>query len=896
MTRFTLCLLAGVSLSMPAVAQGVRPATTLESGWTFHRGDVPLADAERGAGGEWAPVTVPHTWNRVGYYLPDPASHLNTAETIDKYQGVGWYRLQLTAPATAQGKRIWLQFDAASRTAEVWLNGKRLGAHAGGFSRFRFDATAAMRPGQANTLLVKVDNTQPAVAASTADVLPIAGDFFVHGGLYRPVSMIVTDAVHLDMLDSGGAGVYAATTTLDTDRATVSVRLRPRNDGTRRARVGAVVRLVDAAGATVASTRRALTLAPGAGSEEQVTLDVAKPRLWNGTADPYLHRLVVDLATPAGVVLDSVDQAFGIREMRVDPDRGFLLNGKPLRLHGVGYHQDREGKGWAISAKDVEDDVATIREMGANTIRLTHYQHGQPIHDAADRAGLILWDEVPLVSMWTLGESLSATPGLRANALQQMRELIRQNYNHASVATWGIANEVDFGKSIPFFITNRAGIAPDPFPLLRDLQALAKAEDPTRPTALATCCERDIGPTSDVPITAPAADLGGANRYFGWYYGSPDDLGPHLDELHAKRPRQPLSLTEYGAGGATTIHSDDALGGDVDQRGRNQPEEYQSYVHERAWATLATKPYLWATWLWNSFDFATTVRREGDALDINTKGLVSYDRKIRKDAYYFYKANWSDAPTVHVTGRRYVDRAYPAADVRVYSNAAVTRLLVNGKEVASANDCPQRVCVFPAVRLAAGTNVVTARGDVGGQAVEDRVEWRLDPAQVGVFRIDSGALVAPAAKGGRFGSDAFFDGGTDGDINASSGYGKPPEPKVVAGTADSAVAQTYREGAFSYRIPTTPGRYAVTLTFMEPSLAAGARRFDVLANGKPVVTNLDIAAETGKPLTALVKRVEVDVTGDMLDLRFAAKTGKPIVSAVELVPLPATARLRARRK
>lgn len=869
----TIALLATI-VATPAAGQDVRSIRVLRDGWTFAKG----AEAPAAGASGWSEVSVPHSWNRVGHYT-NPGEHPNRPETLDNYQGVGWYRLAFEVPRDMGGKRAFLQFDAASRTAEVWLNGKRLGSHAGGFSRFRFDATAALKPGAMNTLLVRVDNTAPDAGNATADVLPLAGDFFVHGGLYRPVSLIVTDDVHLDLLDHGGSGVYATTKAIGDGRAAVSVKLRARNDAGRPARVQAVVRLADAAGVVKAEQRRALTLAGRAGAEASVTLDVADPHLWDGVADPYLHRLSVELAGADGRVLDRVEQPFGIREVRIDPERGLFLNGKPLRLHGVGYHQDREGKGWAVSEADIAEDVAIMREMGANSIRLTHYQHGQPIHDLADRHGLLVWDEIPLVSRWTMGTATTASDGLRANAAQQMRELIRQNGNHPSVIAWGIANEVDFGKSIPIFITNKDGPAPDPMPLLAELNAIAKAEDPSRPTAIATCCEGRLLGDAEVPITAGAADVSGANRYFGWYYGDPAGLGPHLDALRAARPNQPLSVSEYGAGGATSIHTDNPLGGDVDQRGRNQPEEYESYIHETAWAALSGKPYLWATWLWNSFDFATTRRREGDAVDINTKGLVTYDRAIRKDAYYFYKANWSAAPTVHINGRRYLDRAYPFTDVRVYSNAPETELIVGGTSMGTMKDCPQRICVWPKVALAAGGNAVVARGRFAGGVTEDRVEWRLSPEAARTIRIDSGALVS-GTKG--FGSDDFFDGGDPADVNFHSGYGKPPPVKVVTGTDAPLVAQTYREGSFGYRVPVPAGRYTVTLTFAEPSLQAGERRFDVSANGRRVVADLDVAKEAGGALKAVTRRFVARVGKDGLDLRFVPRTGKAIVSAIEV--------------
>lgn len=867
-----------------AQSAAVRENFPLTNGWRFKQDDtIRGAEAPEFSDADWATVSVPHTWNRVGYYLTDVAGRMNTPENINKTQGVGWYRLAFTPPATFGGKRAWLQFDAASRMANVWLNGTYLGEHKGGFSRFRLDATAALQPAQRNVLVVKVDNTNPALGSSTANTLPLAGDFFVHGGLYRPVSLIATDPVHVDMLDFGGPGAYATTKAIDGQRAEVAVRAKLRNDGRRRARVMVRTRLLDAEGRVAAESTQRLVLDGQAGSEVAQSLTLAQARLWQGIEDPYLYELQVEVSAPDGRVLDSIGHAFGVRQMRVDPDRGFLLNGRSLRLHGVALHQDREGKGWAIGADDVAADIELLREMGANTLRLAHYQHGQPIHELADRYGLILWDEIPLVSAWTLGKQKEATPALVANARQQLQELIRQNFNHASVATWGIANEVDFGNSLPGFLTTGTGEPPDPLPLLRELNALAKAADPSRPTALATCCETNLfAPSIQIPITAPEADLGGANRYFGWYYGQSEDLNAHLEALRAKRPRQPLAITEYGAGGAISMHSDNPRGGPVSFRGREQPEEYMSEVHERAWEVLKTKPYLWATWLWNAFDFATTIRREGDADDINTKGLVTYDRKVKKDAFYFYKANWTNTPTVHINGRRYVDRAYTVADARVYSNALSTQLLVNGKSLGSASDCPDKVCVWRNVNLGPGDNEVVAKGQFGAERTEDRAIWRVGPDVVEHVRIDSGSIMGSQTPQGRFGSDQFFEGGVANSVNALKMKGRASETKEVVAAEILKIAANYREGDFRYRIPVRKGPCWVKLTFMEPAAAATERVFDVFVDDVRKISNLDVAATAGGPLRAVTRSFQVRENDGVLDLRFKAVKGQAIVSAVEI--------------
>ncbi len=865
-----------------STAAGPRIEMPLREGWRFKLGADSATELQAEPDATWTTVSVPHTWNRVGFYKDAPASHINTAQNVVTTQGVGWYKLVFTPPANVAGMESFLQFDAASRIATVWLNGTMLGAHRGGFSRFRLDSTTVLKPGQENTLTVKVDNTKPALGSSTADVLPLTGDFFVYGGLYRPVSLVFTRKIHLDLMDFGSAGLYARTTSVASGAAQVEVRVRVRNDSLQAGEVTLRALLIDSMGRVAAKQEQSVAVGPASVKENTTAVTVPHPHLWQGVEDPYLYRLVVELSNKSAQVVDRASLPFGIRQVRFDPDHGLFLNGKHVDVHGVGYHQDREGKGWASEPEDVAADVATMREMGVTGIRLTHYQHGQPIHDLADRDGLVVWDEIPLVSQWTLGGSSLPTAALRENARQQLRELIAQDFNHPSVITWSIGNEIDFGNSMPAFLGNGKGAIPDPLPLLNELNQLAHELDPGRPTTLATCCEgRLSAPGATVPITAAVTDLSGANRYFGWYYDKPSDLGPHLDALHQTRPAQPMAVTEYGAGGAVSLHSDNALGG-AESRNRPQAEEYESYIHEQNWSTLRSKPYLWGTFLWNSFDFGSTVRNEGNAQDINTKGIVTFDHKYRKDPYFFYKANWTPTPTVHINSSLYTERAYRVADVRVYSNANRTSLKVNENLVGVLADCPDRICVWNGVILSPGPNSIVATGTFPKGDVQDRVEWHLSDVSAKSTLIDCGALVAGASPDKRFGSDMFFEGGTAQVITGPGGGFRAPAPASIAKTSNPEVAATYRAGSFTYRVPAADGHHSVVLTFVEPSLLPGDRIFDVFANGQKVLANVDVAAAAGGALTAYQQHFEVNASGGMVILEFRPSKGDAIVSAIEV--------------
>ena len=880
--RLKSVMLLGGALIMAqgAQAQDGSSSTVLTSGWGFvYQGEGTASAPD--ASGSWQNVSLPHSWNRIGQYEPQAGVPLGQ-RAVDKKMGVGWYRLDLAAPDLSGGRHAFLQFDAASRLAEVWLNGQKIGDHAGSFSRFRFDITKVLKSGQTNLLIVRVDNSPPKEGSATADILPLTGDFFIQGGLYRPVSLIVTAPAHFDLMDDGGSGVYAQTDAI-APQASVSVTARLRNDSASTDNLILTTRLVDAEGKVAASSESRVRLKPATTLEAKQALQVASPHLWQGTSSPYLYHLVSELRNARGTVLDRSEQDFGIRQIRIDPDKGLFLNGVHTPLHGAALHQDGMGTGWAMGEKDIASVVDAMRDMGANTLRLAHYQHGQTIHQLADRYGLILWDEIPFVTLWTNRKGqLEPTAALIANGSQQLRELIAQNRNHPSVAVWGIANEVDFGPNLPGFLNNGNGVAPDPTPLLRELNTLAHRLDPSRPTTLATCCEEKG--QSGVPPVADITDVSGANRYFGWYYGKKEELGAHLDVLHAKRPHQPLAVTEYGGGGALSLHTDNVDGGPIDAFGRAQPEEYQAAVHEAQWPQLAARPYLWATWIWNGYDFGTTVRREGDAVDINTKGLVSYDGAIRKDAFYYYRAQWSTQPTLHIAGRRATSRAYRVTDVKVYSNGAETELLLNGRSLGVQQSCANHVCLWRNVTLDAGDNKLDARSKHGDSVVFDTINWTLAADQASVYRIDAGSVLAAGSAQGRFGSDNFFLGGHAATMDQTPLY-RPPVLAQISGTQDQALMSSYRAGNFSYHLPLAAGRYRVSLSFAEPAAKPSERVFDVRANGKNAITALDVAQSAGSLLSAITRSFDVTVEGDGLTLQFVPSKGEAMVSAIVVEPV-----------
>jgi beta-galactosidase len=609
-------------------------------------------------------------------------------------------------------------------------------------------------------------------------------------------------------------------------------------------------------------------------------LAVPNPRLWNGRADPYLYTVRVELRRGA-TELDAVTQPLGIRSFRVDANAGFFLNGRHVRLYGVSRHQDRAGKGWALSPADHEEDMALIAELGANAVRFAHYQHAPEWFELADRYGMLVWAEVPFVNEanFTLDEP---TPALIANARQQLLEQIRQNHNHPAVFAWSVGNEIDIGN---FMRNRRAGQS---LSLLRNLHELAKSDDPNRLTAFADCCET---PPMQVPGAEPLAgttDLIGYNRYFGWYYGKSVDFGATLDTFHQRHPTLPIGISEYGAGAALSQHTDNPLGGVVDMLGRPHPEEVQNRYHELTWPQIQARPFVWGSFIWNMFDFSSDLREEGDAIDINDKGLVTYDRKTRKDAFFYYKAQWSNEPVVHIAGGRYVERPYAVTDVRVYSNAPSIRLVRNASDLGTST-CDAGVCVWREVGLEAGANTFTASAGFAGKTVAHSVRWNGPDAARGV-RIDSGDLAGHRAPDGQLvGSDNFFDGGDAKRLNGLSigGFGnrEPSKRKTVAGAKDPVLYEGYREGSFSYDIPLPNGAWNVTVhSFESVARLAQTRTFNVVANGRMELKAWSPGQVAGEAFKAAEASFRIRVSDGRLRLRFEPVGGAALIAAITISP------------
>jgi beta-galactosidase len=661
----------------------LRQRVDLNSGWKFIRSDVSGAQATGFDDSAWTSVNVPHTWNAI-----DGADGGG-----NYYRGIGWYRRHFTVPASLAGRMFFLQFAGVNQVADVWVNGTYLGQHQGGYSRFRFGATAALLVGQDNVIAVKVNN------ANNSGIAPLSADYSFDGGIYRNVSLWAIDPLQVRMLDFAGPGIYLRQRSVTAASATVDVTTKLFNNNTTSRSVEVRTVVTDATGTVMADqTAPARTVGAATGVDVVQTVTIANPRRWDGLVDPYLYHANVEIRdVAANRVTDVVTEPLGLRTFSVDATTGFTLNGHALRLHGVNLHQDRADVGWAVSDAQHTQDLNLIKEIGANAIRMAHYQHDQKDYSLADEMGFVVWAEIPLVNNTTNSAAFTA------NAEQQLRELVRQNYNHPSIVFWGIGNEQRADDAA----TNT---------LLDRLAGVVNTEDPDRLSTYASCC------VSDTSAVTGHAGTTGYNKYFGWYDGSYNDLGAWADGLHAANPSRRFALSEYGAGANTTQHALNPA--KPSTTGTFHPEEYQALVHEASWKQLAARPYIWGAFVWNMFDFASDGRNEGSQPGINDKGLVTRDRAVRKDAFYWYQANWASTPTLYITSRRWTQRTTAATEIKVYSNASAVSATLNGTSLGSLNSA-DHIFRWTGVTLRPGQNIVTVTATIGGFTVTDTVSWTL---------------------------------------------------------------------------------------------------------------------------------------------------------------------------
>lgn len=844
--RSKLIVLAFVFLLHGPAIHGATPRVrfTINDGWYFSGSA--LADGQRNAidVSSWQKISLPHTWN--------------IADTLDDEpgyrRGVGWYRKDLLLPEDLHGNRIFLYFEGANQTAEVFVNERSAGTHIGGYTAFAFDITGLVKFDAPNHLAVRVDNSH------NSDIPPLDADFNMHGGIYRDVWLVAVSDLHIKVADMASAGIVIRTPKVSGSLAEVSIAGTIVNAAERPREFEVISTIADANG-RVAGTSRWAGRAQ-AGSEADFsgeTIRLRGPKLWSPD-EPYLYR-VRTVIRENGKDIDEVTEPLGLRWYRFDANDGFFLNGKPLKLRGTNRHQDRKGYGNAVPDELQVRDLETIKETGFNFVRLAHYPQDPSVLAAADRLGLMLWEEIPIVNRVAISEAFNG------NAEMMLREMIRQHRNHPSVILWGFMNEV-FLQAPKNERQTQATVD-----LAKALQRIAREEDPGRMTAIAF----DRGDADDRYHRSglgQVTDVVGWNLYHGWYYGTFDDFGKFLDEQHRRFPDRPLFVSEYGANADRRVHS-------LEPKRFDSTPEWQRMYHESYLQQINVRKFVSGGAVWNMFDFSSEFR--GDTMPhINQKGLYTYDRKP-KDAAWIYRANSLASPVLYLAVRDWPVRSGQSQQsVDVYSNADMVKLFANGRSLGKKRpSAPGRFTWKVAFRR--GSNILSARGIKGGISVTDeaKVMW-IDPDDMADIAINAGSNAEYVHQtGSLWQADRAYVSGKWGYVGGNSK--EVVNLRNILGTDQDAVAQTAREGSFAYRFDVADGEYDVELWFTELKPAKpGDRIFEVRINDARAIGSLDLAKEAG-PFTVLARRFRVSARsrgGIRIDLR--PVIGQPIISGLRV--------------
>ena len=643
--------------------------------WVFKKGVIYNANKNNHDVAAWERINVPHTYS------------MDAINDIGYYRGQAWYKTNVVIPKSMDEKRIFIRFEGVGQEAEVYVNEKKAGKHIGGYSAFCFDITTLVKYKEENNITVKVTNEPNFKRIPTNDKL-----FNPYGGIYRPVQIFATSKCAISPLHYASSGVFVELKDLKDDIASVQLRTHLSNISENRTSEISY-KIINAKKEVVLNHTRTINLlAKDSVIVEEFT--IKKPELWHGKINPHLYAVKVSLKSDTGN--DEVTQTFGLRHYKIDKEKGFVLNDSPYRLYGVCMHQEWKQFGPALLEEHHQKDMALVDEIGATTLRLSHYQHSDITYQLADEKGILVWSEIPFVYDYSGREGV--------NAKQQLRELILQNYNHPSVYLWGLWNEVRAYES-----PKEASVI-----LTKELKKIAHELDATRLTASAS----DRGMKSNM---GNITDLQAWNKYFGWYYGEYQDMADWIDDANEKHPEIRLGISEYGIGG--NIYHQDITKLEKPS-GNYFPEPEQTKYHEITWEIIKARPFVWSSFVWNMFDFSVAGWNRGGIPNLNHKGLITYDRKVKKDAFYFYKANWSKQAVLYIAERRNKDRERLIQNIKVYSNLSDITLFANGKKITSVKKVSDnKIINFKNIELSKGMNTIKVVSK--HKKYSDKVVWNI---------------------------------------------------------------------------------------------------------------------------------------------------------------------------
>lgn len=648
--------------------------------WKFSKSDFwkYSENLKNGKGSIWENVTVPHTWN---------AKDVLT-EGVNSYHGVGTYLYKLESSEIANSERHFIRFEGVSLQSEVYINGEFVGKHFGGYSAFCFEITAYLKKGETNEIGVKVNNIPSRNIAPSSETL-----FPVFGGVYRPVTYFTTQKTCISPLDFASSGVYVSQTSITKEKAVLDVEVLVSSKNTSKSKK-IVFTIKDKEGKIVLEQSQRFNFKKGEENKLiKKRLTLKNPHLWQGITDPYSYTFTASLLEN-NAKIDEVNHTIGLRSFEVTARKGFFLNDQSYPLYGVNRHQEIEGFGSALSSEQHQKDFELIQELGASSVRLAHYQQAEEFYDLFSNSGIMIWAEIPNTPPY-----IKENPKYLENCKLQIQEMIKQNFNQTSIYCWGLGNEIRIPKKD-----------------LEILNTYTKSLDPTRYSVFVD--------NVDANETHTVTDIQAWNMYYGWYgEGLKDGYSKRTDKIHKNFPEIKVGIAEFGAGGSISQQKENYERPEPIS-GKFFPEQYQSYYHENAWNDMKDRDDIWCKYIWNMFDFSWTSVERGDRNFINHKGIVTHDRKTKKDAFYFYKANWSKEPVLYITNRRLIEKENETTFVKIYSNLEKVELIVNGisKGIVE-RKANEFILQWDSIKLKEGNNSISVIGYSDDKKYTDNCEW-----------------------------------------------------------------------------------------------------------------------------------------------------------------------------
>jgi beta-galactosidase len=822
---------------------------TINEQWKFTRHENDNFILKNYNDSDWSIVNLPHTWNKTDAF----------DENKTYFRGNSFYRKKISLNPEWKNKKIFLLFEGANQVTDLYLNGKYIGEHKGGYTAFTFDITSFLDFENENLISIRVNNSH------NDDIPPLNADFTFYGGIYRDVWLIVTDLVHIDLLDYSSPGIYIDTPELSTDEAEVRIRGTIVNEKEEDTDVEVINRIFDEDNSEVTVLKSYLFIKGKSKENFQLFGRIEDPLLWT-PENPYLYKVHTEIYEK-GILVDEIVNPLGVRWFSFNADNGFYLNGKPLKLIGTNRHQDYEGYGNALPDQLHENDIKIIKENGFNFLRLAHYPQDPAVLQAADKYGLIVWEEIPIVNIITVSESFSE------NCKTMLKEMIRQHYNHPSVLMWGYMNEV---------MLRKPEVVPDGYyeaiiTLAQELEQITKSEDNFRATAMAL----SYGEIENKTGIGNISDIIGMNLYFGWYYETIDAFGKYLDGYHKRNPDRPVIISEYGAGSDERIHS-------FNPKAFDFSTEHQQIFHEQTFPQIMERNYILGSAIWNQFDFGSNHRQDTKPF-INQKGLYYFNRKP-KDISYYYKAKLTSEPVIHIAVDDWKYRAgYNSESInqplKIYNNLESITVYIN--EEFLGNFITENFTILEEVQFKKGKNIIRAKGEIDEKEIEETAE---------LFFCDYNSLLA-AGRGKTFAINLGADYEYIDESNAIWIPGlniKNKELEVYGGihtkthhrifnTNDDPVYQTALEGVDSLKLFLTDGLYEVELYLTEIKFKeSGKRAFSIYVNDVPAFTNLDLAKDFGQ-YKAIVKRLKVSaINNEGVEIRFKTVTGNSLLNGIKI--------------